>query len=222
MMIRRVTIAIIWLGCLASTAHSQMSTNETLDLVPRGGKISILSIDELPAEAQDFHRKRPLKKGSTGAFEHQVPREALNIVNGFEATAKDTRNIEKEIGFHLSALQRTPFAGLSFKGYSLEGAERPALRATRVFRSDKGQLIALTEWDYVTAGGGMLLLREYLNADINGTPGTIALRRGPEGNSVWQLTWATAKKEYGLYMTGVGPDAEMQDEILRFARSLQD
>ena len=222
MIMRKRMIAAFWLACFASTTYGQMSTKETLDLIPRDGKVAIRSIDELPAEAQDFHRKRGLKKGTTGAFEHQVPSEALNFINAFEATAKDIADPKKEIGFRMSTLANTPFAALSFKGYSLEGPDKPVLRAARVFRADNGQLVVLTEWDYVGAGGGMLLLREYLNADINGTPGTIAFRRAPNGDSVWQLSWATPKKEFTLYITGVGSDEDMQASMMRFARSLRD
>jgi hypothetical protein len=84
---------------------------------------------------------------------------------------------------------KTPLADVSasvLAGYVLEGVlpdgparESPWSSLRRVFRRPDGVLVMLNEWDYVADGGGVLGVRELMNAVVGPYPAQLAVRRGP-------------------------------------------
>jgi len=90
-------------------------------------------------------------------------------------------------------------AGVVPKG---PGQDGPWSSVKRVYRRPDGVLVMLHEWAYVAEGGGVLGVRELMNASVrHGTarcPAQFAIRRAPTGQVVSELRWFTDAKVFTL------------------------
>jgi hypothetical protein len=77
----------------------------------------------------------------------------------------------------------------------------------RVYRRPDGVLVTLHEWAYAADGGGVLGVRELMNATVRhgaaNYPAQFAIRRATTGQVVSELRWFTAAKVFTL---SVGQD----------------
>ena len=56
--------------------------------------------------------------------------------------------------------------------------------------------LAITEWDYLADGGGVMQVAEYVNATINGAPAVLIAEQDSGGRALWTLTWTVNGKNF--------------------------
>jgi hypothetical protein len=95
-------------------------------------------------------------------------------------------------------------AGYTLAGVVPEGRgqDGPWTGVKRVYRRPDGVLVMLHEWAYAAEGGGVLGVRELMNATVRhgatSCPAQFAIRRAPTGQVVSELRWFTDAKVFTL------------------------
>ena len=92
---------------------------------------------------------------------------------------------------------------------------------TRFFTTKQGTTVTLEEWDYITAGGGVYISQEAINADINGHPAILVIKQSSSGKAVTTLTWFTDQKGYILTTSDNVKKKGTLQEFLDLAKSVQ-
>ncbi len=91
----------------------------------------------------------------------------------------------------------------------------------RVFQVPKLGVVMLEEINYVASGGGLVMIEEAINQDINGHPAILRVKNSQSGKSITELTWATDHKIYNLGLNrAVKGDA--LTVFLNLAKSIKD
>lgn len=92
---------------------------------------------------------------------------------------------------------------------------------TRLLLEPKLGLMMLDETDYVASGGGLLMIEEAINQEVNGRPAILRIKTSPKGKSITELTWATDQKIYTLSANRSVKGDTLQ-AMLDFAKNLHD
>lgn len=92
---------------------------------------------------------------------------------------------------------------------------------SRLFVAPKLGLMMLEELDYIASGGGLKMIKESINLDIDGRPAIFRIKTAQKGKSITELTWTTERKIYTLSANRVIKGDALQ-AMLDFARNLQD
>lgn len=92
---------------------------------------------------------------------------------------------------------------------------------SRLIVEPKLGLMMLEEIDYVASGGGLTMIKEAINEDINGRPAIFRAKTSHGGKSITELTWATDQKIYTLSSNRSVKGGAL-DAMLGFAKNLHD
>lgn len=92
---------------------------------------------------------------------------------------------------------------------------------TRVFVIPKLGTLMLEENDYIASGGGLVMIEEAVNQNINDYPAIFRIKKSQGGKSVTELTWATDRKIYNLSLNGRVEGAAL-DDFINLAESIID
>ena len=84
----------------------------------------------------------------------------------------------------------------------------------------KNVTVSIEETDYRNAGIHITLVKEMFNADINGTPAVVTLRRAPSGLAVVLATWVTNTKIYKITLAGENINKAQENAVIKLARTL--
>ena len=132
--------------------------------------------------------------------------------------------IAQERGLHLrpANIDRSPLKDHSFKGAQTAGAKISTgwTGLLRVFKSPKMGHIVLEELDFSASGGGVMLIAELVNENVNGFPAILLSQQAGKSKTLTTLTWASNTKRYRLRAKGV--DDETREALLNIARTLVD
>jgi hypothetical protein len=109
------------------------------------------------------------------------------------------------------------------------GHDGPWSSLKRVYRRPDGVLVMLHEWAYAAEGGGVLGVRELMNATVqHGTaryPAQFAIRRATTGQVVSELRWFTDAKVFTLSVAqdvlADGGKAHGKAWLLRLAEAIE-
>jgi hypothetical protein len=140
---------------------------------------------------------------------------------------------------HFNAHAKVPLADVSasdLAGYTLAGVtpdgvgqDGPWSSLKRMYRRPDGVLVMLHEWAYAAEGGGVLGVRELMNATVqHGTaryPARFAIRRATTGQVVSELRWFTDAKVFTLSVAqdvlADGGNAHGKAWLLRLAEAIE-
>lgn len=75
--------------------------------------------------------------------------------------------------------------------------------------------------EQVAAGGGLMMIKEAINEDVNGYPAILRVRKGLSKKAVSELTWATDQKIYTL-STNSALQGKNLASFIDLARKLSD
>lgn len=92
---------------------------------------------------------------------------------------------------------------------------------TRVFVVPKLGTLMLVETDYTASGGGLIMIKEAINQNINGHPAILRKKKSQTGKSITELTWATDIKIYNLSLNRMVKGAAL-DRFINIAQSITD
>lgn len=91
----------------------------------------------------------------------------------------------------------------------------------RLFAVPKLGLIGLSEIDYVENHGGMIMIEESINHEINGQPAVLLVKKSQEGKGYSELKWPTDEKIFTLTTNRAIIGDKSINNFLEFARSIQ-
>jgi hypothetical protein len=183
------------------------SLNPAPQLEP--GKVKIVPLASLPPALRRVVEEdvRRLREGK-GVLYGELTAEEARRQETLRQRLRPLAEVEGNMKTPLADLSRTALAGYRLDGIVPDGPDRsgPWSSAVRVFERSDGVLITLHEWDFVADGGGILSVREMMNASVRGQAAQFAIRRAPGGgNAVSELRWAARRRIFTL---------SVQDDVL--------
>ena len=179
----------------------------------------ILKIFNLPPEAQEASQKAQKDSSEKGYIEASE-----GEVEGLKFSKTLVQPIDQAIGFltfEPASLENTPFKGFRLEGgYHYNNVREKFAALTRIFAMLDGAIVALTEWDYPTSGGGSIYAKEFINENINGSPARLTVQQSQSGKALTTMVWETAKISYTLQMEGHVKRTGQYELFLALARSI--
>jgi len=124
----------------------------------------------------------------------------------------------------LSRLEGPKFSDLALRGFVPEGLKRngPWTWMTRMYSAADGSIVSISEWDFESDGGGILVIPETKNVEINGSLGELHVAVAPSGKELWMVDWSTSAKKFHLDLSPSSGMSSPKTRILEIARALQD
>ncbi len=185
------------------------------------GQIRIGSIKDLPQELRDITAKQMEDEKDLG----YVPVDDMTMsfyYGGYANYLLPPQETASGFTVALADLSGTPFERLRLNGIVPDGPSPPWARATRVYTDAGGAAFFLEEWDYVASGGGALILKETINAQVGDAPAVMTIHQSPSGQSVTNLGWYSDRKSYILTVTGKWQNGAKRENLLSLARSIRE
>lgn len=147
-----------------------------------------------------------------------------SAVGGNEEVFTTLPQIKPHLYYEPASISQTVLEGLPLVDVSTAGGRREG-RWTGLSRSWEVVglgLVQLDESEYADGDGSVTVIKEWLNTDINGQPGTIQTMRGPDGATQVSLGWVTDHKVMRLNLQPLDPAALIpnQEALLAMARSI--
>jgi hypothetical protein len=184
---------------LALTAREATGLNPAPQLEP--GKARIVPLASLPPALKRVveDEVRRLREGK-GVLHGEMPAEEAQGLAELPQRVRPPAEVEGHTRTPLADVSRTALAGYRLHGIIPEGPGKrpPWSTVTRLWERPDGVLVTLHEWDYVADGGGILSVRELMNASVRGRPAQFAIRRSAAGKVVSELRWVTNRHIYTL------------------------
>jgi len=116
------------------------------------------------------------------------------------------------------------FTSLTFAGIipkDLDSNTGKWLKSSRYFTIETGQVLMLTEYDYLTANIFTSFPKELTNAKVGGFDAMLMRLKDDTGKIYTRIFWGSTLKMYGLYFTGNTKGEGNQNELTKLANSLQ-
>ena len=92
----------------------------------------------------------------------------------------------------------------------------------RVMVVPKLGLVGLEEVDFIASGGGLALIKEAVNQDVNGSPAILRVKQSHSRKEMSQITWATSQKIYTLSVNRGLKSERAIEEFVSLARTITD
>jgi hypothetical protein len=159
-----------------------------------------------------------------GAYAFESDDTYVSLLDKVVQKAVPFTAIEGKVNVKLANTENSAFSGLNLRGYVPEGTNRngPWTWMSRVYSAPDGSLIQLNEWNFAEDGGGVTVIPEIRNADINGIPAELIVGVSPSGRELWLLRWESSSKLYLLYFAPASGARDTRERILRMGRSLKE
>jgi len=204
-----------------STASLPDSTN----LLSSGPEIEgeSISLDELPyamSQRASEVLDEVYNKGYITVNEDFVDR--FNITEMLKESV-DVNVITSNLSMEMVSLSGTAFDNkMEYQGAvpSQKNASGKWTEVYRIFKTKNGAVVTLNEWDYVSSGGMAALQVEFINAEVNGNPAIIMIKKTPKGNAVSEIKWIHNKIYYEITMTGHVRGFGNENNLVRYAESI--
>ncbi len=183
------------------------------------GKVTEVSIDELPPAMREAERKRLQLRGklssgveSVGERDGYWPEPLTGLV------AAPGERSPGQLRFTPVDVKRVESADLAYLGAEAADDAMPdeaILSAVRYFRHADGVDVALYEDDF-SHGGALLIVREAQNARVGDHDAELVVQRSPSGRVRSLLSWADAHTHYTI---SVDDDVDHPRGWARFDRA---
>jgi hypothetical protein len=197
--------------------------------IPSNGQVSIISIDQLPLPSRESATKDKKRFDTSslageGVLEHRNLEEAqVAGVDQMIRSAKPEEFVAGKLRVKL-ATTGAEFADLKFVGFYPEGTAKdgPWSWMARLFVGSNGEVVRLSEWDFRADNGGLLLIKEFLNQEVSGSPATLSISKAKSGRVLWSLTWSREGKQYTLDLLTASFNLDDKKRILALGNGLRD
>ncbi len=166
------------------------------------GKVKRVSKDKLPptikrmVEEDIEGNRNPNKRG----IPHEVvPEDAFIFADNYQNRLRSEERIRPHLKVQPADLSKSKLADYEFQGFIADGPETATSHSVvRAFKRPDGVLITLSEFDFVSAGGGVLAVDELMNVKVKNQPARLVVKKAPSGRSMSELTWVDKRKAYTL------------------------
>ncbi|MCA9472675.1 MAG: hypothetical protein MRJ96_00860 [Nitrospirales bacterium] len=91
----------------------------------------------------------------------------------------------------------------------------------RLFVVKKMGLVALNEYDFSLAGGGVAVAAELCNEQVNGHPAALRVKESPSKRGMSELTWVTENKVFTLSVNRALKNQKAVNDFIQLAESIQ-
>ncbi len=169
------------------------------------GKAKLVDLASLPPQLRRTvdEEIRRLRAGD-GVFYGDMTSEEAHSLESADGQAQPLDGVFTHATVPLADVSGSDLAGYTLAGVVPDGPGKadPWRSVKRVYRRPDGVLVMLHEWAYAAEGGGVLGVRELMNASVRhgGTrcPAQFAIRRATTGQVVSELRWFTDAKVFTL------------------------
>lgn len=179
--------------------------------------VRFYSINDLPLGIREEEAKTHRNFVAKGYVE--MPDEQVSWLDAMPKAAKPLSDQKGQVKVKLADLEKTPFHSLRFLGAVREG---PPRSLSRVFLFPNGAVVLLREWDYLAEGGGIMIPKERINEQVNGTPAVLGIAQAPGGKAISELSWVTENKSYSLIVAGNVRRNGQYKKVMELANSIKD
>jgi len=197
--------------------HALSWTKDTVMIESKGNFYKMAEFSKEEMELTEKVGKDMAAKGYTDASEEEVQAlkndkvliRPMNQVNG--------------LSFKPVSLKNTPFQQFHFKGGfpdNEDGDDGTFLTLSRIFTMPNGSLIMLTEDDLIMSGGKVILQKDRINENVNGSLAILTVQQSPSGNALTSMSWTTTTTDYTLEMEGNVMKNGQYEVFLNLARSI--
>lgn len=216
--------------CFIVLSYTYVNAEGIQDSPPpiiNGILIEPLDNQPVPEILKNQARKEIEQMAESGYVE--APDEMINYMENAQksqdGSVKPWQEVRSTLKITPSTIQGRDFeaAELKMMGAGTGGILTPEgwTAVTRIFVIPGIGLAMLEEIDYVASGGGLILIKEAINQDINGSPAIFRVKKSHRGKVITELTWATDKKIYHLSLNSAA-QGKARGAFLDFARSISD
>ncbi|WP_323493245.1 hypothetical protein [Undibacterium sp. CCC3.4] len=183
-------IAVLLNGPASATELSISSTSPIPQL--EIGKRKNIPLADLPPTVRALanDERQSMVNGMLISDEEYLQR------SNYHARLQDERNLQGRIKLRLATLDGSELSRFRYHGLLPDGPTRdgPWTSVIRVFSRADGLLIMLDEWDYVASGGGVVTVKEMMNAKVGPWPARFIVKKTADGRAISELTWASDEK----------------------------
>jgi hypothetical protein len=203
-------LMVFLIGYVLLTVHAgadiRKKTNAA-DPVPyiEPGKAKLVELASLPPQLRRTvdDEIRRLRAGN-GVMYGDMTSEEAHSLESDDGRMLTLERVAMHVKAPLADVSASDLAGYTLAGVVPEGPgqDGPWSSVKRVYRRPDGVLVMLHEWAYAADGGGVLGVRELMNASVRHgatvCPAQFAIRRAPTGQVVSELRWFTGAKVFTL------------------------
>ncbi len=203
-------LVVFLVGYVLFTIHAgadiRKKTNAG-DPVPQiePGKAKLVDLASLPPQLRRTVEDeiRRLRAGDGVLYGDMTSEEAHGLESA-DGHALPLDDIAAHATVPLADVSGSDLAGYTLAGVVPDGPGKagPWTGVKRVYRRPDGVLVLLHEWAYAAEGGGVLGVRELMNASVRHgatlCPAQFAIRRATTGQVVSELRWFTDAKVFTL------------------------
>jgi hypothetical protein len=203
-------LILFLIGYVLFSFHAGADTRKRTDAadpVPQlePGKAKLVDLASLPPQLRRTvdDEIRHLR-ASDGVFYGDMTSDEVHSLESDDGRTLPLDGVAAHAQVPLADVSDSDLAGYALAGVVPEGAgnDGPWSSVKRVYRRPDGVLVTLHEWAYVADGGGVLGVRELMNATVkHGAvrhPAQFAIRRATTGQVVSELRWFTDAKVFTL------------------------
>ncbi len=129
---------------------------------------------------------------------------------------------EMQFSFRFCNVTASALASMKLLGVTRSGqlADEPWTQVTRTYVDASHNLFFLEESDHRTRGA-TFMLKELMNVEIVGKPGSLNKSQDPLGNVTWALIWFDENRSLDLRVNCESGDCMTGDQLLQIARSIK-
>ena len=135
---------------------------------------------------------RPDEDSSSSALLEQDIRRFVH----YRERMRDGSSLAGKIKGQMAGIDRSVLADYPFAGLIPEGPTRlgPWTEFIRVYMRPDATPVFLHEFNFVAAGGHVVIYKEFLNETVGQTPARLVIKRDVEGRAISELSWTTPKR----------------------------
>ena len=161
------------------------------------GKVTYVPSTQLPPEAKALVEQERID--SERGFE-LLDEQTFQRRENYRDLLRQDADVKPLLRMKLSAVEPTPLASYAYEGIIPDGPAKsgPWTSVVRVFKRPDGVPIFLSEWDYVTDGGAILIAKDLINAKVLDKPARLVLKKSNTGAELTELAWASDRTYYTL------------------------
>lgn len=175
----------------------------------QSGKVTYTSINKLtPPVRKMIEAELSEQPFGTARRFGEISDDAIIYMSNYHGQIKKISDIEKNMTFKLADVSRGDLNKYTLEGAYPEGPTKagPWSSVTRVFKREDNVTVMLHEWNYVGDGGGVMIVKELMNAKVGNTPARLSVKKSPTGRMSSELTWVTKNRLFTLTVLDDVPD----------------
>lgn len=176
--------------------------------IPPG--LSVDSIDniDVPDVIRSISKNQHLQmkeRGYADASEEEVVVLERYAMKENKKYIKDMSDVIPTLAITPSELSGPVFERGKLKGAMASGGHTKSgwTGVTRLYQFPQLGLVKLEELDYIASGSGVVVVKEFINDDVDGNIATYMVKKSLSGKSLSELTWFTENKMFVLSVSGL-------------------